>query len=364
MAEPRNYTIGVNRIGRGTLAGLKLEGDRLVLTGDVHHTLFLPAINSYEENSMWGRFRLKAVLPPSCILVLRAFAKNAGGIGREKVLEADAYLLDPTVPPEDKLKFFENADCAKSVNCRNLLLYDLSGQYLWICIEIIGTGEGELSGLYLESQGDNFMQTFPEIYQERGSFFHRYMSIFSSMYQELQDKIDHVEDWLDVEKAPEPLLHLFAGWLGLELEGEFLEGEVLRRLLKEAYGLNRIKGTRQAVVRLVELVLGEQVIVVERNLLSSHGDREEAKLYNRLYGTSKQDITILINRKSDEKLQAQLLYLLKQYKPVKSRMKLVFYRDCNSLDSYCFLDGNARLGYLTGGRLDGNYLMDGSVVLE
>ncbi len=364
MAEPRNYTIGKNRIGKGSLTGLERKKDCLVLTKGDRHTLFLPAINSYEENSMWGRFRLKASLPPSCILVLRAFAKDAQETGQEKVCKVDEYLLNPGVSLEEKLTFFENADCVKSVNCQNLLLYDLSGQYLWLCVEIIGAGEGELSGLYLESLGDNFMQTFPEIYQERGGFFHRYLSIFSSMYQELQDKIDHVEDWLDVDKAPKPLLHLFAEWLGLELEGEFLEEGVLRRLITEAYGLNRIKGTRQAVIRLVELVLGEQVIVVERNLLNCHAEREEMKLYNRLYGTSSQDITVLINRKSDEKLQAQLLYLLKQYKPVKSRMKLVFYRDCNSLDSYCFLDGNARLGYLTGGLLDENYSMDGSVILE
>lgn len=363
MAESRNYTIGENRIGKGTLTGLELKGDRLVLTKGTHHALFLPAVNSYEENSMWGRFRLKASLPQSCILVLRAFARDGEVGAQKKVEEVDEYLLDENVPLEDKLKFFEHGDCVKSVNCQNLLLYELKGQYLWLCMEIIGAGEGEMSGLYLESQGDNFMQTFPEIYQERGSFFHRYISIFSSMYQELQDKIDHVEEWLDVEKVPGPLLHHFAGWLGLEVDGEFPE-EVLRRLLTKAYELNRIKGTRQAVIRLVELVLGEQAIVVERNLLKEQADREEVKLYNRLYGTSKQDITVLINRKSDEKLQAQLLYLLKQYKPVKSRMKLVFYRDLNSLDSYCFLDGNARLGCLTGGRMDENYAIDGSVILE
>lgn len=364
MAEVRNYTIGENRLRKGALEGLTLDGERLILTEGAHHTLFLPAVNSYQENSMWGRFRLMAALPQSCILVLRAFARDAGETEPEKVKEADEYLLDERVSPEQKLKFFENANCVKVVNCKNLLLYDLSGQYLWLSVEIIGAGEGELSGLYLESKGDNFMQTFPEIYQERGSFFHRYMSVFSSMYQELQDKIDHVEDWLNVDKAPKPLLHLFAGWLGLELEGEFLEEEVLRRLIKEAYGLNRIKGTKQAVIRLVKLVLGEEAIVVERNLLSSHAKGEEEKLYNRLYGTGRQDITILINRKSDEKLQAQLLYLLKQYKPVRSRMKLVFYRDCNGLDSYCFLDANARLGYLTGGRMDENCAIDGSVILE
>lgn len=363
MAEPRNYTIGKNRIGKGSLTGLERKKDCLVLTEGTRHALFLPAINSYEENSMWGRFCLKASLPKSCILVLRAFARDGEVGAQEKKGEVDEYLLDENVPLEDKLRLFEHGDCAKSVNCQNLLLYELRGQYLWLCVEIIGAGEGELSGLYLESQGDNFMQTFPEIYQERGSFFHRYISIFSSMYQELQDKIDHVEEWLDVEKAPEPLLHYFAGWLGLKLEGEFPE-EILRCLLKEAYGLNRIKGTRQAVISLVELVLGEKVIVVERNLLNQQADREEEKLYDQLYGTSKQDITVLINRKSDEKLQAQLLHLLKQYKPVRSRIRLVFYRDINSLDSYCFLDGNARLGYLTGGLLDENYSMDGSVILE
>ena len=76
------------------------------------------------------------------------------------------------------------------------------------------------------------------------SFFHRYMSIYSTLYMDFQEKIDNVADFLDINTAPAQLLPIFCGWMGLDVSGDFLTEDRLRTLVKEAYQLNRTKGTR------------------------------------------------------------------------------------------------------------------------
>ena len=358
----RNYTIGKNRIKKASMPGFCFQDEKILLSKGRKHGFFLPAINSYQSGSLWGILKIRANLPEHCILVIRAFAMDVEK--EQEKQEIDKFLTDDLQEIEDKIAVFENAECVKVIQSKNLLLYDLKGQYLWFCIEIIGEGSGEISNICVENPGDNFMQTFPELYQERGSFFHRYMSIFSSIYGEMQNKIENVQQLLDFDTAPEGLLQLYAGWLGLELEGDFLEEQTLRNLLKEVYQLNRMKGTKEALKRLIWLILQEEPIIVERNLIADIGNGEENTLYNRLYGTSKHDITILINRNSDEKLQAQLLYLVKQFKPARSRVKLVFYRECSKMDSYCYLNKNAVLGRVSNGKMDESALLDGHIILN
>ena len=360
----RNYTIGKNRIKKASMPGFCFQDEKLLLTKGKKHGFFLPAINSYKSGSLWGILKICANLPEHCILVIRAFAMDIEKQQEKQKEEIDKLLTDEAQTIEAKIAVFENAGCVKVIHSKNLLLYDLKGQYLWFCIEVIGEGNGEISSMYLENPGDNFMQTFPELYQERGSFFHRYMSIFSSIYGEMQNKIENVEQLLDFDTAPSDLLQLYAGWLGLELEGDFLEKQTSRNLLKEIYQLNRMKGTKEALKRLIWLVLKEEPIIVERNLIANIGNGEENVLYNRLYGSSKHDITILINRNSDEKLRAQLLYLVKQFKPARSRVKLVFYKECSKMDSYCYLNKNAVLGSVSNGKIDESSILDGHIILD
>ena len=364
MAEARIYTIDSRRIKKGSMNGFCLEEERIVLKEGARHVLFVPAINSFAEGSEWGILKMRLKLPEECICILRAFALDIADNARQQAEDINEYLRNDSIGLDEKIAFFEKAECIKTVNAGQMLLYELKGQYLWFCIEVIGEGRGTIERLRIENPGDNFMQTFPEIYQERASFFHRYMSVFSSLYGEIQEEIDHIAQWIDPETAPEHLLFLYLDWLGLRQEGELLQGEVLRRLLKEAFYLNSIKGTKKALKRLVWLLLKEEPIIVERNLLKESADREELDLYNRLYGTSKYDITVLLNHKSDDKLHAQLMSMLKQFVPVRGRVNLVFYKECNQLDSYCFLNRNAVLSKGRNHKVDDNVTLDNSIMLE
>lgn len=361
MAEKRYYTIGKSRMKRACVYGFeKTQDGGLVMTEGFRHLVFFSRLNSMEQDTAWGRFRMEADIPSECICIVRAFAMNEEY--RSDGRKIDEYFGSGQVTPAEKKRFFENKGCGRAVNSRNLLLYRQKGQYLWICVEIIGKGEGGIGSIRMSCPGDNFMQTFPDIYREEGNFFHRYMSVFSSIYGDLQDKIDDAALYLDLDTAPKELLSMYAGWLGLDIQGVFLEDAVLRRLLKSAYRLNRIKGTSKAIRELIWILTGKQAIVVERSLLSDSITPQYRKIYDSLYGKGEQDVTVLINGRAEEKRKARLLFLLKQYKPVRARIKLVFYGDCSSMDSYCYMDCNARLLDIPSGVLDGGQFYNEAVL--
>jgi phage tail-like protein len=282
----------------------------------------------------------------------------------DTIQSIDSYLQDETVSFRDKKEFMKQAGALRFINKQDVLLYDIKGRYLWIAFEIIGEAQGRISDLKVMSPGDNFMQTFPEVYQNYGDFFHRYISVFSSLYNDFQDKIDHSDALLDLEHAPIELLNQYADWMGLMVQGEFLSEDTLRQLLKEAYTLNKYKGTKRVIERICEIILGEKPVIVEKNILKNYVRRENQDIYDNLYGTSPYDVTLLIPTYVDEKLRAQLLYLLKQFKPIRCRLRVIFLQEAGILDTYSFMDMNAKVFSRNMGTLDEHQLMNGTVVIQ
>lgn len=99
-----------------------------------------------------------------------------------------------------------------------------------------------------------------------------------------------MDRYLDVESAPMPFLIEMAGWLGFAAEGDFLEEGVLRRLIREIYALNRIKGTKEVIGRLIRAVFGEDPVIVEQNRMGV--------LSQRRTGTHTESCTALPRRTS------------------------------------------------------------------
>ncbi|MDE7323224.1 MAG: hypothetical protein K2N73_11000 [Lachnospiraceae bacterium] len=351
MQHKKIYTVSGTKLSMAYFEGFVQNGSALYTAENAvggKHFVILNRFCSYEQETKWGRFSCKSKLTPNSTLKIYAFSCDAQP---QQAEELNRYFHNGDVPWSKKLAHFTQ-DGESFVGHEDILLYNLTGEYLWIAVEIERGINKDVVGcmLYdmrLDTQGDNFLWTFPEIYQEEGGFFHRYLSIFSSIYQDMSDQIANLDRLLDIDKTPFPFLLELAEWLGFASEGDFPDEEMLRRLVKELYYLNRIKGTKEVIRRLTDIVLGGEalnnLLIIERNRLEGYIPDNVRMTYQKLYGSSMHEVTILVKHVADKRRHSQLMYLIKQFKPARSNIRLVFSQQCSNLDSYCFLDFNAAL---------------------
>lgn len=348
----RKYVIGKNRLAQGLYRGFTLDGGELRTSGEgVRSVLYLAALDGAERDCEWGRLAFDAELGADMTLGVRAFASNEPKFVRKgRVTDTDRFLLDASVEDDAKIVLFEKSGCIGAAGVTDLLLTGLSGRYLWICVEVLGAGSASLGNFRVYSPEDNFFNSFPEVYRTNGAFFRRYMAVFNVMYADFQEKIDSLDRCLDVNTAPADLLPVFAHWLGLELDGNFLEEDQLRRLLRNAFSLISAKGTRRAVEGVVRILTDAPVYVLERQ--SSRG------------GESPYDFTVLLQCAPDERLYSRLQFLLRQFKPVRGEVSLVFLGKSGRLDSYACLDVNACVTEPQPGRADKGAVLNGLTCLQ
>ena len=165
MAEERNYTVGFYRLKKAYTHGFSISPEGVLsLERGEGHFLVLGVFNSYRKGYAWGRLHFQAELPKGSICIVRGFAVE----GEEAAQEINGYLLDNSGSYGEKKQYFIHLGELESVNHSDILLYKLAGQYLFLSLEILEEGEGCIKDMVLYNPGDNFMQTFPEIYQEPG----------------------------------------------------------------------------------------------------------------------------------------------------------------------------------------------------
>jgi len=350
------YSIRQNQLKKALLVGMEHgEGDSLYSnTADTGYFV-LPVLDSGVEDCPWGRLHFELDLPENCMCYLYAAASNKK-MGQQVLLSGESGLYE-------KKKMLQSMRGLCFINKPDVLLYEITGRYLWIMVEVLGKGV-TIKNLQAEAPGDNFMQTFPEVYREKNSFFHRYLSVYSSIYNEFQEKLDERRELVPVEKASLSLLELYAKWLGIDVNGGYLGEETLRNLLKEAPELLKRKGTRYCIERICMIVLGEKPTIVERGLMQRYVQRNEKKQYDNLYGDSPYDVTLLLNTYIEEKKKEQLLHLLSQFKPVRSRLHIVLLEPTGMLDEHSYLDENAIIFTQKEGMLDAAQIADGTIIIQ
>ena len=358
----RKYRLNGALLKRSLLEGFSLSEDGGVLRteGSGVHSLLLPGLDSAQPDCAWGRLSLRCKLGAESMLTVRAFASNQDSVIRNnEVVRIDDFLLDPAISRKEKERLFTLADGMERSGVRDVLLTGQTGRWLWLWLEVSGAEEGTLEDLRVYVPGDNFFRTFPQVYQTDNDFLQRYLSIFSTMYQEFQEEIDALPALLDVDTAPEALLPMFARWLGLETDEALFSPEELRRLLKAAPELMARKGTKWAVEKVVKLFVEEPVYIVERNLIQSDKRHSED-----LYGTTPYDFTVMVGRKMDEKLRLRLKFLIDQFRPARSRCHIVFLEECGGLDAFTYLDINGTVLQNVPGSLDDGKALTGMTFLQ
>lgn len=361
----RYYTIKKNRLKRAYTQGIEPQNDyeSMKLTEEPVRRLYLRAIDSAEEASSWGRFSFDADLTENMAIYVYAAATDLNTVYDENgTYDIDDIFGSDELPDADKKELMNDMDAKRFVGKTDVLLYGLSGRYLYVMIEVVGEGTGMLSHLRIDQRGDNFMDTLPEVYRARDSFLHRFLSVFSSIYNDFEDDIDRLPELLNPDTASVEVLIEFGRWMGIDLSGNFLSEDAIRTLVKESYQLNRMKGTRACLERIFEIILGEEVIILEQNTIRAFPEAIEVD--PRLKSKSIYDVNVLIKKRLSDTDRHQLLYLLRQFVPVRTKLHLIQLKDSGSLDTDTYLDMNAVLTEEVYGSFDENMELDDDVILD
>ncbi len=351
MANDIWYSVKKNRIDKGCVKGFVCDEDGcLSIDEQAHeHSIFLRAIDGATDDSPWGRLTCNLLLSDEIVCYIYIIATNTQNIVLEegKSIDLDEYLCDPGIDSYEKIRLMQGIGAKRIVNMPDFLLYDLQGRYLYIAVEMLGSGSGSIGNIRVGVRGDSFIGAFPEVYRERNSFFHRYLSVFSSIYNDISDQNEHLYEMMDLDRCSPELLIMYGSWFGIDLKGNFLPEDVLRTIVKEAYQLNRIKGTKKCLERILEIMLGDDVVLLE----------------NRLQDGGVFDVTVLVNRKMTEELRHQITFLLDQFRPLRTRIRILQMEKDAIMDGNSYLDMNATIPTQKHVVLDEEAMYDGTITL-
>ena len=107
----------------------------------------------------------------------------------------------------------------------------------------------------------SYLKYLPSIYQD-DDLMGRLLMLFESFITPLEQRIDHMPDYLDARTTPAELMPWLASWTGLVLDSDLSETQ-RRKLLWNAGSLFLRRGTRAEMQEYLEIITNGKVEVID-----------------------------------------------------------------------------------------------------
>ena len=217
----------------------------------------------------------------------------------------------------------------------DLSLYGVRGRFL--CFTVF-PAEG-LTGYSLTFPGRSIAAGLPQVLRD-DAVLRQFLAVYQSAYMDVNRAAARFPGRLD-PRGPEALPELKL-WLGAArwMRGAPWEAE----LLAEAPRLNRMRGTRRGLARLLEIVTGGAGRLVEnaqwKRLPLSAAEREDCA---RLYGGGPAGVTLLLPADAAPAAARFLEDVLEDFIPLGVSWSILPLRGDAAMDGHCYLDVNAEL---------------------
>ena len=356
------YSQSEDWLRQGWMEGLAAREDGLALEDQGHGSYVSMALDAMEPETVWHRLRLAARIPGNAQLRLYLYCSDSPALPPPLAPEGEEAELDgwlAAAAPEARVRFFEQFAQQCCDDPRDLTLYGFRGRFLWFCLTFSNYGREEMrvESVRVEFPRVAFIDYLPQVYRGAdsvNSFLARFLSVFQSPYVDLEDDIDRMPVRCDPAVAPPEFLRWLAECLAVS-ERHLWSEERLRGFLRHAARLYRIKGTREALRRVIELYTGQTPRIIEQfEPASCQIWRRDAAALRRLYGKSRHTVTVLMpGEGGDPDGCAKLWKIIEAFKPVDAVCNLVLMNSEIILGQHCYLGMNSRIGRSRGLVLDG-----------
>lgn len=285
--------------------------------------------------------------------------------GRE---ESIAHMLsDPGRSVLEKKTLLRPYLCKTADNTDDILLHDVRGRYLWFILEMtLQEGQhvqiGQIQVFFPKRSWNAYL---PEIYQvhDKDAFLERFLAVFQTIYESLNQKIRQIPYDIDPDCAGREFLEWMAGLLDLAQTYMWTDAQ-LRRLIKNAGRLYKIRGTRRAVLEMVRLYTNDAQACVIENFQTVAGAGTKAQLMAQLYGTDPYRFQVAVHERDVPSIQAYqtLVKIIHEVKAAHMELELVVLKPYIFLDQHTYLGMNSVLGVYQSLSLDGAAMLPFAVL--
>ncbi len=342
-ATQRFLTIACREQWRqGGLWRCECRGDEVALQERCYRgAVYLAPIDAAEAGFAWDRVHLEVSMPPDGGIRAYALARDVCDVPE---WPAGAEGRDPR-------EIFE----APAGTGNDFLLTGLRGRYLFLALELSSGGavSPRLYSVSVRMGGDHMADYLPAIYRGQ-DFTYRFLSIFNSILQDTERRVDGLSGQLDPESAEPDMLAFLARWLCCEPGGDMsaLRDE-LPGLLHSYETLYTPEGVRRSAKRLTGV---EPTIIEHFSVDPNDPDCCNPELYRRLYGDDPYRFFCLYPQEVFHG-HGEIERFLREMRnriPAETELELVLLRPCVRLDWHTYLGMNSRIGGYVAASIDDN----------
>lgn len=358
---------------RCLLSGMTISGGSVTSDSGISGcTMVTGSQDSTEHGFLWRSLEISADYGENTVTRVSAYAADstivsAGG----RTFELDSFLRDDTVPAGERLNLLDGLFTPLFTNCTDGLA-DLRGRYIWVRIDIVILDEHPVSidKIKLLLKSESMMDRLPEAYRAEdgeNGFMTRFMSIFDSIFFDMDQRIAKARSSLDYRTARGEMLRYLAGWVTDETSA-YLSDEQLREKIRHAVSEYRMTGTRRGLSEWISREYGVTPNIIEyfsvRKLAAEGGDRE---VYQRLFGSDPYKFYILLPEKTFADTREANLFTerLKNRIPAYTEAEVVVLKRNVVLEQHTYLGVNSVLsGYVCAeadaGSITGDIILGGN----
>jgi len=260
---------------------------------------FTPVLDSYEYECFWDRLKIECHDNGNTQIDFDYFAFDHEKIRFDhKIFELQDFVNDSFVSLEDKQTVLNKYFQKKIVNPSDALFEECKGRFFIGRLKLWGTEDDSpvLNGMRIYFGRDSYMKYLPEIYQtsETKDFLERFIKILESFYEDIEEKIDAVSNFIDIDIAEDEFLRWLTTWVDFEIDYTW-STEKVRKLLKNMGQLNKKRGTLWAITEILNIYLGKEPIIIENHKVFANELNEELKgIVSQAYGESPYGFTVIV----------------------------------------------------------------------
>lgn len=354
--------------GKSHSHGVSVSGDSVFFK---NHAFFFSRLLDTGENGMsWHNLIVRADIPMNAKLIFRIFSSDITNVvipfksGESSRINLNDFLRK-NHDLEFKMSIFDSMNSLIFENPSEVPLFELNGRYLAFCIESINYSDVpiKIDEIQINFPFTSFVRYLPEVYQNvpNDAFIHRFISIFQSMYLELDEIIDNIPERFEPSCTDLGFVHWICNLFNVD--SSIYDEAHLREILKTMTHKFRSCGTRDSLKKLISEYIGDIPILIEKFRITNNDYYKlEKEIVDKLFGENNYNFTVVLRDSNvkNEQCYANLLKIIHENIPIDAICNLVILTDNIILGVHCYVGVNSYISNTYVQKTESNFIKLGA----